>query len=77
MLGKLTNPIWQNVVKMKYITLIPINKIYALTSLLSVVRITLQQIQHKGQFITGITAHFFLMRNSNLLHTLKSLILKH
>lgn len=59
MLGNLTNPTGQNIVKMKYITLIPINKKYALTSLLSVVRITLQQIQQKGQFISGITAHFF------------------
>jgi len=59
MLGNLTNPTGQNTVMMKYITLIPINKIYALTSLLSVVRITLQQIQHEGEFITRITAHFF------------------
>jgi len=59
MLGNLTNPTGQNIEMLKYINLIPINKIYALTSLLSVVRITLQQIQQEGQFITGITAHFF------------------
>jgi sulfopyruvate decarboxylase TPP-binding subunit len=59
MLGNLTHPTWRTTVKMKYITLILINEINALTSLPSVVRITLQQIQHKGQFKTGITAHFF------------------
>lgn len=59
MLGNLTNPTGQNIVMMKYITLMPMNKIYALTSLLSVIRIVRQQIQHEGQLITGITVHFF------------------
>jgi hypothetical protein len=59
MLGNLTNSTKQGVVKMKYIILMPRNKVYALTSLLSVVKLTLLQIQHEGQIITGVTAHFF------------------